>query len=301
MRALGFSRMDSKAEAEFIQEGIKECIDEGLVLKNQKLNRGSMVVAAGESMGVYIYGRYEENRFVYEYHFPFLMGSVGTQNDEITIERHLDKESFAAVCDEAKTGVTLIFYLQNIMDYLDYLVKAAGNQKLPELLDTRGASVKNPVPGKRAVMTALSIGGMILLPIRKKQEKDKEAEESRRRRIAAAKRGDEQAMESLTLEDIDTYTEISHRIIHEDVFSIVDSTFMPCGVECDQYSVIGEIHELSKERNSYTGENIYIMNLECNDVEFTLGINEKHLLGEPMVGRRFKGQIWLQGNVKFNK
>ena len=97
MRALGFSRMDSKAEAEFIQEGIKECIDEGLVLKNQKLNRGSMVVAAGESMGVYIYGRYEENRFVYEYHFPFLMGSVGTQNDEITIERHLDKESFAAV------------------------------------------------------------------------------------------------------------------------------------------------------------------------------------------------------------
>ena len=93
-------------------------------------------------MGVYIYGRYEENRFVYEYHFPFLMGSVGTLNDEITIERHLDKESFAAVCDEAKTGVTLIFYLQNIMDYLDYLVKAAGNQKLPELLDTRGASVK---------------------------------------------------------------------------------------------------------------------------------------------------------------
>ena len=164
--------MDSKAEAEFIQEGIKECIDEGLVLKNQKLNRGSMVVAAGESMGVYIYGRYEENRFVYEYHFPFLMGSVGTQNDEITIERHLDKESFAAVCDEAKTGVTLIFYLQNIMDYLDYLVKTAGNQNLPALLDTRGASVKNPVPGKRAVMTALSIGGMILLPIRKKQEKD---------------------------------------------------------------------------------------------------------------------------------
>ena len=291
--------MDSKAEAEFIQEGIKECIDEGLVLKNQKLNRGSMVVAAGESMGVYIYGRYEEIRFVYEYHFPFLMGSVGTQNDEITIERHLDKESFAAVCDEAKTGVTLIFYLQNIMDYLDYLVKAAGNQKLPELLDTRGASVKNPVPGKRAVMTALSIGGMILLPIRKKQEKDKEAEESRRRRIAAAKRGDEQAMESLTLEDIDTYTEISHRIIHEDVFSIVDSTFMPCGVECDQYSVMGEILELSEVRNTYTDEKVYQMTLECNNMVFRMAINEADLLGEPAVGRRFKGQVWLQGRVQF--
>ena len=236
--------MDSKAEAEFIQEGIKECIDEGLVLKNQKLNRGSMVVAAGESMGVYIYGRYEENRFVYEYHFPFLMGSVGTLNDEITIERHLDKESFAAVCDEAKTGVTLIFYLQNIMDYLDYLVKAAGNQKLPELLDTRGASVKNPVPGKRAVMTALSIGGMILLPIRKKQEKDKEAEES-------------------------------------------------------QYSVMGEILELSEVRNTYTDEKVYQMTLECNNMVFRMAINEADLMGEPAVGRRFKGQVWLQGRVQF--
>ena len=106
-------------------------------------------------------------------------------------------------------------------------------------------------------------------------------------------------MESLTIEDIDTYTRISQRIINEDVFSIVDSTFMPCGVECDQYSVIGEILELSKEQNIYTGETIYIMTLDCNNMVFTLGINEKHLLGEPLVGRRFKGQIWLQGNVKF--
>ena len=148
-------------------------------------------------------------------------------------------------------------------------------------------------------MTALSIGGMILLPIRKKQEKDKEAEESRRRRIAAAKRGDEQAMESLTLEDIDTYTEISHRIIHEDEFSIVDSTFMPCGVECDQYSVMGEILELSEVRNTYTDEKVYQMTLECNNMVFRMAINEADLLGEPAVGRRFKGQVWLQGRVQF--
>ena len=80
--------MDSKAEAEFIQEGIKECIDEGLVLKNQKLNRGSMVVAAGESMGVYIYGRYEENRFVYEYHFPFLKSLLMTTKKSSNIIFH---------------------------------------------------------------------------------------------------------------------------------------------------------------------------------------------------------------------
>ena len=142
-----------------------------------------------------------------------------------------------------------------------------------------------------------------MLPVRKERnsKKSRQDEIARKNLIQAAKNGDEDAIESLTIEDIDTYNELSNRVMKEDIFTIVDSTFMPCGVECDQYSVIGEILELSKERNSYTGENIYIMNLECNDVEFTLGINEKHLLGEPMVGRRFKGQIWLQGNVKFNK
>ena len=67
----------------------------------------------------------------------------------------------------------------------------------------------------------------------------------------------------------------------EDIFTIVDSTFMPCGVECDQYSVIGEILELYEEKNRYTGESIYIMVLECNSLIITTAINKQHLLGEP--------------------
>jgi hypothetical protein len=29
-------------------------------------------------------------------------------------------------------------------------------------------------------------------------------------------------------------------------------------------------------------------------------MNKKDLLGEPAVGRRFKGNIWLQGMIDFN-
>lgn len=66
---------------------------------------------------------------------------------------------------------------------------------------------------------------------------------TRNQLIEAARRGDEDAIESLTLEDMDTYTTISRRIQKEDVFSLVDTYFMPYGVECDQYSVLGEITE----------------------------------------------------------
>jgi len=34
-------------------------------------------------------------------------------------------------------------------------------------------------------------------------------------------------------------------------------------------------------------------------MEMDICVNAKDLLGKPEVGRRFKGVIWLQGNVDF--
>ena len=49
--------------------------------------------------------------------------------------------------------------------------------------------------------------------------------------------------------------------------------------------------------NKYTNETIYAMNIECNDIVFDICINEKDLIGEPQIGRRFKGKIWMQGSL----
>ena len=46
-------------------------------------------------------------------------------------------------------------------------------------------------------------------------------------------------------------------------------------------------------------EEIYRLRVECNDMVFTVAINKADLLGEPAPGRRFKGQIWMQGLVDF--
>lgn len=68
---------------------------------------------------------------------------------------------------------------------------------------------------------------------------------------------DEDAIELLTMEDMDMYSTISRKIQKEDVFSIVDTYFMPYGVECDHYSVLGEIMECTRVRNRFTGEEIF--------------------------------------------
>ena len=301
IRTLGFDNMTSGAEEKFIKTGIKESIKEGFVIRHEKLDRGVIILRLSNSTGLYVYGRYEKNTFKYEYYFPFVVGKNLSDNEEMTIERHLDKESYAVICDELKTGVTLIFYLQNVMDYLEYLYSGK-DFKIPDFdPDIKNEIGKFPIKNKKVALTGLSLGGIIMIPIRKekKNTRSRQDEIARKNLIQAAKNGDEDAIESLTIEDIDTYNELSNRVMKEDIFTIVDSTFMPCGVECDQYSVIGEILELREEENIYTGEKICIMVLECNSLIITTAVNKEHLLGEPAVGRRFKGQIWLQGNVRF--
>ena len=157
---------------------------------------------------------------------------------------------------------------------------------------------------KRANLTGLAVSGKILLPIQKTEKQRENAKVTAKERntlLEAAKNGDEDAMETLTIEDIDMYSQISRRVMKEDLYSIIDSCFMPCGVECDQYSVIGEITEIVEKKNQITGEDVYDLKLECSDIVFHVGIAKQDLTGEPAVGRRFKGQIWMQGNVVFDE
>ena len=159
-----------------------------------------------------------------------------------------------------------------------------------------------PVKGTNLTLGALSLGGKILLPV-DKSEKDiarsrKEAI-NRSKLLAQAKEGNEEAIETLTLDDMDKYSAISRKIRKEDVLSLIDTYFMPYGVECDQYNILAEITDVSLTKNRETEEEVYIMTLCCNELTFDVAINIIDLFGEPQVGRRFKGTIWLQGRVNF--
>ena len=189
--------------------------------------------------------------------------------------------------DEANVGISLIFYVQN---FLDYIEKSKRKDK--------------PFQIKSVNFSGISVAGKILLPIQKTQKQIQRAKVAARNRnslIEAAKNGDEEAMETLTVEDIDLYSQVSRRAMKEDIYSIVDSCFMPSGFECDQYTILGEIKHIKKVRNIYTKEEIYQMQVESNDLMFAICINSKDLLGEPAIGRRFKGQIWMQGTLNFQE
>lgn len=285
MRAIGFSELDGRKEQQkLVTDVIMNASHRSYTSNGDETILAEFCEDFALNIGIAVCGEFDaEDKFTYYY--PYLRGTGVTSYEDVSVERHAEKESYAGVCDDIRIGVTLIFYLQNIVPY----VKAQNMNILP----IRGTSL---------TLSGLSISGMILLPIGK-DEKDRKkidrVSQKRNRLISAARNGDEEAMESLTLEDMDTYTSISKKIASEDVFTIVDTYFMPYGVECDQYSVMGEIMELAIRKNSLTGEEIYVMKLACNDLEFDVCINKKDLYGEPQVGRRFKGIIWMQGYINY--
>ena len=287
LRAVGFSKITRRSSIEQIIMDVVETYDEKYVVENHPDGIfAEFSKNYGCDCGITVCGQYDEdNQFHVDYYFPFFRGTGITTQESVVIERHADKESFAGACDDLRIGVTLIFYLQNAAEYL----QQRGKGEMP--------SENQPL-----TLSGLAREGKILFPVEKDKEAvkvERELTKNRNHLIAAARNGDEEAMESLTMEDMDTYSMISQRIVTEDIFTIVDSYFMPHGIECDQYSVMGEIIDYMLFKNIITGEEIYQFTLECNDMVFDVCINKADLLGEPQIGRRFKGIVWLQGQLHY--
>lgn len=288
LRAIGFSAIKTKKQLrELITYSIQKASEKNYTTGTEDDSMfAEFSMAYGEGIGITIRGEFDDtNNFTYEYYFPYLRGQGVTTHEDVSIERHAAQESYAGVCDDIKVGVTLIFYMQNVIPYV-----RAKNLKLL------------PMHGTTLTLSGLSVSGTIMMPIIKTEKEKasvKKATADRSSLLAAARRGDEEAIESLTLEDMDIYTAISRKIHTQDVYSIVDTYFMPYGVECDLYSVLGEIMECQTVKNEITSEQVCILTLNCNELIFDVCINSCDLLGEPAVGRRFKGVIWLQGYLNF--
>ena len=118
--------------------------------------------------------------------------------------------------------------------------------------------------------------------------------------IMEARKGNQDAIDSLTIEDIDLFAMISRRAAKEDLYSLVETTFIPYGSESDNYSILGNILGMRLVKNLYTNEEVYQLELECNQILFDVCINKRDLVGIPEVGRRFKGTIWMQGRIDFS-
>lgn len=187
----------------------------------------------GKNFGLSLVGEYDiKGSLSIEHYFPYLKGDRFMQFENITIQKQTDKESYAGVCEDYHLGMTIIFYVINIADYAKSKWLNYSNRQITKVK-----------------FSALSVAGTVLLGMHHSKHQIAVESKGRNRRnqlLDAARNGDTDAMEQLTYDEMNTYTSISSRVIKEDVLSIIDTSFMPCGVECDHYMVIGNIYAVEK-------------------------------------------------------
>lgn len=287
LKAVGFDNVRTKNDLREILADVRERFTHQTIV-SYKLGEDFCELRKeyGQCIGISLCGELDENDvFDPDYYFPYFEGSGISTYADIAVERKIEKEQYVGMCEDSKIGISLIFTLQNGIEYMR---------------ERQAGFVKDLTTS--VTFSGLALSGMILLPVIKNESQiksEKEASDNRKMLINAARNGDQSAIETLTLDDIDTYSQVSRRLATEDVFSIVDTYFMPYGVECDLYSIMGEILAVRRRKNVATGVELYQMKLNVNELQFDVCVPVAEVMGEPEIGRRFKGTIWLQGYINF--
>ena len=279
IRSIGFSMYKKKTEvSELLDKIQRENIASAKIVGTTEKERlWEIRKDLSPSMGLCIFG-YLENLgiFVREGYFPYIKDTAVSSTAKCSIERHIDSTIYSGMIDDNRLGMSLIFRLSNPLDY-----------------DT-GKKISS------VNLFGFCSDGKVLLPIKKtlvEIESSKQRSQDRTLLIEAAKQGDENAIDTLNTDEALLYSTLSDRIQTEDVYSIVDTLFMPYGMENDIYSIVGNILDIKEEENTLTNERLLILKIECSDIELSIAIKKEDLQGEPMVGRRFKGNIWRHGKT----
>lgn len=286
IKAIGFSKKVSQVEIDvLVQQVVEQADSNQVILKSNGSKFIEYKKEFGENFGIVVRGEEDENgEFHVGHFFPYLKSTVKPMTEnEVFIHKKVDSDAYTGMCDDNRLGVSLIFYLQNVVDYMKQ------DSKIQQVYNNR--EIK---------LAALAEKGKIILPTQKRiyshiASKIDKAVTSQL--MDDAKNGDMEALDYLTYNDMDKNAALSERIRHEDLFSIVETCFIPYGSESDLYTVLGNIVSSKQMLNQSTGETIWVLRIVCNDIEFEVAINTNDLLGMPLPGMRFKGVVWMQGEV----
>lgn len=286
LRAIGFSKINTRAKMWALTDSLIKTSDETVSFKADEDTR--MVICrkhVAPGCGVTLVGAETSEEFRLNYCFPYMETELVTSCDACEVTRKNGQDAYLVSSEDSRFGVTTIFHLTNVADFFEKRLK-----------------LDETYPVKRSCMTGLATEARVLLPVKKTADQIQEQKNRNRKRmrlLQEARSGDEDAMEELTNQEMETISVVNQRIFSDDLYSVIDSFFMPYGVECDQYMLMGEIVDTEELFNALTGEKFYRIQVVANGIAVTVGVLAADLVGVPEPGRRIKCQIWLQGTVDF--
>ena len=285
LKSIGFSQITTVKQEKMLIDTVLEHPQKKKMITNPSESDGMYAELAREfvpRVGIRVFGQYDEyEQFHMEHYYPYFEGRFVSFEEECYIGKKMGNVSYSGLCENDSIGVSLIFHVINTIDCI------------------RNGESESP-RNRKIRLSGLVTEGTIILPTMNTADvlRENNVQSERAKKIAAAKNGSKEAIEELALEEIDAYSNINNRARNEDLFSIVETSFIPFGMETELYKVLGIIDSVECHTNSVLGEKIYLMKIIVNDVPMDICVNAANLSGEPLRGRRFRGILWLQGYVE---
>ena len=132
LRAAGFSMYQKKRDIEPLLDLLqKQPSSNRCVEIDQETKVCEMRAEVAPGLGVSIVGEMNENgEFEREFYLPYLESSQESTYADCSVQRHAEKETYAGMADEAKIGISLIFYVQNLMEYREKQKRVSGPHRI---------------------------------------------------------------------------------------------------------------------------------------------------------------------------
>ena len=156
LRTVGFSEYQKKHNIDGLMKDLADHYRPDQIRKiqlDEETNLCEVRAEMAPGMGVNIYGEMDETGDIRpEYYVPYIIGRSISSKADCSIQRHTNRETYAGLLDEYRVGISLIYYLENVMEYRERQM----------------AKISTDVDYVN--LSGLSIKGKILLPIKKTQK-----------------------------------------------------------------------------------------------------------------------------------
>ena len=110
LKTIGFSKIKTTKELQEILRDVVENYDRKKIVETEEHHLfAEFSKEYAYDCGITVCGEIDENnRFQMEYYYPYFEGGQISSYEEVSVERHVDKESFAGACDDMRFGITMI-------------------------------------------------------------------------------------------------------------------------------------------------------------------------------------------------
>lgn len=263
LKAVGFSKGHAANLEDYLMDFAMEKAETEIPQSesNKEGNGFEFFIPVAENTGIVFRGIYNKlGKMKFTHLFPAHISTHESLCDSIVVNKRFDSDAYLAMCNDEKLGY-MMFYVQN--------QHGIHSKEYRE----------NPDKEFKIKLSALCEDGKIILPSKPVNVKEK----------VTAINGNMPINDKMQVFDTEPM----------DIYSVVDTTLHPAGVDNDCYGIVGVIKEIQEQKNRYTGEELYVFLIDCSNVLFEVCINKESLMGVPKVGRRFKGEVWLQGQVEW--